>query len=92
MSVDTHQCISLRCDECRQPFEYDGVTQHWDAEDVVEARNNAADCDWGIADEGEWCPPCWARKACERFGHVPALDVRGEYCDRCEEKLNEGIS
>lgn len=87
MAITEQACITLRCDECAEPFQYDGITMHWDTDDRVELRNNAADADWGITDEGEWCPSCWARKVCERFGHVPALDCAGEYCDRCEEYL-----
>lgn len=89
MSITEQQCISLRCDDCGEPFQYDDMTALYDVDDRVELRNNAADCDWGVTDEGEWCPPCWARKVCERDGHVPAIDVRGDYCDRCEENLTQ---
>lgn len=87
MGITEERCITLRCDDCGEGFGYDEGIVHYDLDDRVEMRNNAADCDWGITDEGEWCPPCWARKTCERFGHVPTIDMRGEYCDRCEEKL-----
>jgi hypothetical protein len=91
VSFTEERCITLHCDDCGHVYGYDesefGGAVHFGEKDSVAARNDAADMDWGITDEGDWCPPCWSKKQCERFGHVPALDVSGEYCDRCEERL-----
>lgn len=88
MSVTEHRCITLHCDACGEAFGYDEGEVHFGVEDSATARNDAAYCDWGITDAGDFCAVCWAQKLCAEHGHVPAIDVAGEYCDRCEEKLH----
>lgn len=87
MSTIEHQCITLACDECGDALNpADEGEMHFGS--VGEARNDARRYfEWTGDDERDLCPTCTAHAQCVELGHIPALDVRGEYCDRCEEKL-----
>lgn len=86
MSVRATQCVVLTCDDCGQDDELpDGGIEHYD--DAQHARTNAGECGWTFEGGKDRCEPCSARHACAVNGHVPDLATRGEFCDRCEEKL-----
>lgn len=84
--IKPHECHTIVCDECGQTLNpADEGEIHFS--DAAEARSELRYYEWSTDGERDLCPTCTAAARCAKNGHVPALDVRGEYCDRCEEKL-----
>lgn len=85
--IRTTTCHTIECDECGQTLNpADEGEIHFS--DAAEARNEATQCfDWSGIGERDLCEVCTKAAQCAEDGHVPALDVGGDYCDRCEAKL-----
>lgn len=88
MTAQAQTCYTLVCDECREAvYEADeGCPYHF--ESIEPLRHEATEYgEWSQDGERDLCPACTAAASCAADGHVPALDVGGDYCDRCEAKL-----
>jgi hypothetical protein len=84
--IKAAMCHTIVCDGCGQTLNpADEGEIHFS--DAHEARAELHFYEWTSDGERDLCPSCTADAQCAEHGHVPALDVRGEYCDRCEEKL-----
>lgn len=86
MSVQATTCYTLSCDSCGQtcnPAD-EGEIHFYDVE---QARRDMLDYEWSHTEGRDLCRECTAADQCAKLGHVPALDMGGKYCDRCEEPL-----
>lgn len=95
MSLIHHQCVSIGCDDCEDPWEgHDGGTPHFDTE--AEAVAFAGRLGWVIVGGSTRCDRCAAKADCAatghqygewRFGHVApdVLPHRTRWCEHCND-------
>jgi hypothetical protein len=92
--LQVHTCVSVHCDQCRDPLGGAGLPAHYPTEDT--ALDAAATQGWLVGPGGQlWCSACGPVLICEAEGHqfsdwhTPQGD-RGfpgdgqyRYCRRC---------
>lgn len=80
MSFKTVTCVTIHCDECDTPLQYDDHVPHWDTE--KDALRDAEQWDWFVKGGKHYCETHAPACSCDDCDHTPPCGYAA--CTGCE--------
>lgn len=80
MTFKTTACITIYCDECDTPLQYDDHVPHWNTEE--NALHDAEQWDWFVKSGKHYCETHAPVCSCDDCDHTPPCGY--EACPGCE--------